>query len=165
MKWRTSTWTRLIGECLWIPLFKQQFILVKTMLRVYDTWRIISWVSLKKLFKETEKLVDQGPDGDYWCTIWFITKSTHGARQACCVTQFIRSRTPRLTSSPTRCSLGGIEQTRTKFGKKTLSGILRLNHLRDLNRIDGDSMEIEWNILPGFTKFGFLEQIHELMKQ
>ena len=28
------------------------------------------------------------------------------------------------------------------------------NHLKDLNRIDGESMEFEWKICPGFTTFG-----------
>ena len=41
-KWRTSTWTWLFGECLWIPLFKQQFSLVRTMIRIYHLLRIIS---------------------------------------------------------------------------------------------------------------------------
>ena len=39
---------------------------------------------------------------------WLITKITHGARQACCVTEFIRSRMPRPTSSPTRCSVSEV---------------------------------------------------------
>ena len=39
--------------------------------------------------------------------VWqrLITKSTHGDRQAYCVTELIRSRMPRPMSSPTRCSV------------------------------------------------------------
>ena len=38
---------------------------------------------------------------------WLITKITHGARQACCLTEFTRARMPRPTSSQTQCCLGG----------------------------------------------------------
>ena len=31
------------------------------------------------------------------------------------------------------------------------------NHLKDLNRIDGEPKEFEWKIFPGLTTFGFLE--------
>ena len=30
--------------------------------------------------------------------------------------------------------------------------------MKDLNRIDGESLEFEWKIFPGFTTFGLLEQ-------
>ena len=33
-------------------------------------------------------------------------KSTGGSRQACCVTESVRFRMPRPTSSPTRCAVG-----------------------------------------------------------
>ena len=35
------TWMWLFGAYFWMPLFEQQFILNKTMRRIYDTWRII----------------------------------------------------------------------------------------------------------------------------
>ena len=37
--------------------------------------------------------------------------------------------------------------------------------LNDLNRIDGESMEFEWKIFPGFTTYGLLEPIQEFMKE
>ena len=33
------------------------------------------------------------------------------------------------------------------------------DHLKDLNRNDGESMEFEWKIFPGFTTFGLLQEI------
>ena len=39
--WMVWTWIWLCGAYLWIPLFEQQFILDKTMRRIYDTWRSI----------------------------------------------------------------------------------------------------------------------------
>ena len=37
--------------------------------------------------------------------------------------------------------------------------------MKDFNRIDGEPKEIEWKIFPGFTTFGFLEQIQKIMKE
>ena len=80
------------------------------------------WSSLKKLFKETEKLIKNQTEiidlstihyGDY---TWSATSF--------CVTEFFRSRMPRPTSSPTWCSVW--ERTRTRLGRRKLSGILRM---------------------------------------
>ena len=38
------------------------------------------------------------------------------------------------------------------------------DHLKDLNRIDGKPTEFEWNIFPGFTTLGILEEIHKFMQ-
>ena len=38
------------------------------------------------------------------------------------------------------------------------------DHLKDLNRIGGESMEFEWKIFPGFTTFGLLEQIQKIVE-
>ena len=123
-----------MGESWWIRLFKQQFILVKTLIRIYDSWRIISGVLWRNYSKKLKK----------WSRTrhhWLIKKVTHGARQACCVTEFIRSRTPRPTSSQTQCF---VSQRSLERGK--LSGLFEINHLKDLNRIDGEPMEFD-NIL------------------
>ena len=39
--WMVWTWIWLCGAYVWIPLFEQQFILDKTMRRIYDSWKII----------------------------------------------------------------------------------------------------------------------------
>ena len=44
-----------------------------------------------------------------------------------------------------------------------IAGILIIIILKDLNRIDGDLMEVEWKIFPGFTTLGILEEIQKLM--
>ena len=52
---------------------------------------------------------------------WLITEITHGARQGCCVTEFIRSRKPRPTSTPTRCSVWEVlKRTRTRLGRRNV---------------------------------------------
>ena len=42
--------------------------------------------------------------------------------------------------------------------------VLRINHLKDLSRIDGESMEFEWKIFPGLTTFGLLEQLQDFQR-
>ena len=42
--------------------------------------------------------------------------------------------------------------------------VLKDRHLRDLNRIDGESMELEWKIFTGFTTLGILEEIQNFVK-
>ena len=59
--------------------------------------------------------------------------------------------------------LGGIKENPNEA--KKIKWYFESNHLTDLNRIDGESMEFEWKIIPGFTTFGLLEQIQEIMKE
>ena len=40
---------------------------------------------------------------------------------------------------------------------------LKNRFLKDLNRIDGEPMEVEWTIFPGFTALGILEEIQNFM--
>ena len=49
--------------------------------------------------------------------------------------------------------------------KENIKWYFENNHLKDLDRIDGEQMEFEWKIFPGFTTFGLLEQIQECMKE
>ena len=51
------------------------------------------WSSLKNLFKDIENFIKDHNETTGVSIL--ITEITHGARQACCVTEFIRSRTPR----------------------------------------------------------------------
>ena len=69
---------------------------------------------------------------------------------------------PRPASSPTQCSVWEVsKRMRTRLGKKKIKWYYEKNHLKNLNRIDGESMEFELKIFPGFTTFGLLEQIQE----
>ena len=118
----TSTWTRLFGAYFWIPLFKLQFILVKTMRRIYDLSRVISgclWNSFLKTLKNWSRIRQKS-----MVCPRLITKSTHGDRQFCCVTKLIRSRMPKPTSSPTRRSVSEArEMNQSKLGRTKLNGM------------------------------------------
>ena len=37
--------------------------------------------------------------------------------------------------------------------------------MKGLNRIDGEPMEFEWKIFPGFTTLGILEEIQKIMTE
>ena len=43
-----------------------------------------------------------------------------------------------------------------EFGKQS--------HFKDMNRIDGVPMELEWKVFPGITTLGFLEKSQSLMR-
>ena len=56
-KWKTSTWTRLFGECSRIPLFQAAVHLGQECDQNLRFVKSHFWSSLTKLFKETEKLI------------------------------------------------------------------------------------------------------------
>ena len=53
----------------------------------------------------------------------------------------------------------------SKPGRTKLNGIWETRYLKDLNRIDGEPMEFEWKMFPGFTTFGVLEEIQTFMTE
>ena len=42
---------------------------------------------------------------------------------------------------------------------------LETRYLKDLDRIDGEPMEFEWTIFPGFTTLGILAEIQKMMAE
>ena len=74
-----------------------------SMIRIYDSSRIMSrvlWRSYSKKLKNWSRTRQTS-----MVYQWLITKTTQGARQACCVTKSISSGMPRPTFSPTQCSV------------------------------------------------------------
>ena len=49
--------------------------------------------------------------------------------------------------------LGGIKENPNEAWKEKIKCYFESNHLNDLNRVDGESMEFEWKIFTGFTTF------------
>ena len=47
--------------------------------------------------------------------------------------------------------------------KSKIQGYSDNNYFKDLNRIDGQPMEFEWKIFPGFTTMGILNQVSQMM--
>ena len=61
--------------------------------------------------------------------------------------------------------LGAMSDQPVEAWKNQIQWYLENRHLKDLNRIDGEPMEFEWNIFPGFTKLGILEEIQKIMTE
>ena len=61
--------------------------------------------------------------------------------------------------------LGGVKENQNEAWKDKIKWYFESDHLKDLNRIDGEPMEFGWKILQGFTTFGFLEQIQKIVEE
>ena len=55
--------------------------------------------------------------------------------------------------------LGSMSDQPVKAWKNKIKWYLESRYLKDLNQIDGEPMEFEWKIFPGFTTLGILEEI------
>ena len=53
--------------------------------------------------------------------------------------------------------LGGISTAPVQARKHKIKWYLETRCLKDLDRIDGEPMEFEWKIHPGFTTLGILD--------
>ena len=61
--------------------------------------------------------------------------------------------------------LGGISNQPVEAWKNKIRWYLENRCLQDLDRIDGEPMEFEWKIFPGFTTLGILDEIQKLMTE
>ena len=53
----------------------------------------------------------------------------------------------------------------SKHVKDKIQWCLETRYLGDLDRIDGEQMELEWKICTGFTTLGILEEIQKMMTE
>ena len=107
------------------------------------------WSSLKKLFKETEKFIKNQTEiidvsmidyGDYtWSATSLLCDRIH---------QISNTKTY-LFADSVLC-LGGLKGNPNEAWKEKIKWYFENNHVKDLNRIDGEPMEFEWKIFPGF---------------
>ena len=71
---------------------------------------------------------------------------------------------PRSMSSLTLCSAGEEwDPILLSPGRNKFSGIQKNNYFSELNRIDGQPMEFEWKIHPGFFTATILNEIQQMM--
>ena len=127
----TSTWTLPYGLYAWMLRSKLQFILVKM-----ENLRFIKNQLLKSL-KEFYS---------WWMRSWPRIRETFFLRQNNWDYEYQNLRLRGL----------GAMLGRHQYWIKCY---LETRYLKELNRIDGELMEFEWKIFPGFTTLGFLEQI------
>ena len=138
--WMTWTWTWLLEAYFWIPLFKQQFILDKTVSRIYDSWRntfgtVWDRYSMKMENWSVNKMKSlvQG---------LLISKVPRGCRHAYCAKKLVGS---------VLC-VGKVEMTLLQPGRGKIECCSENSHFKDMNRIDGMPTEFEWKIFPGIIE-------------
>ena len=86
-------------------------------------------------------------------------KNLRGDRRLYNVRNRLRSRMPKpyVFADSVLC-LGSISDQSVEAWKNKIKGYLENRYLKDLNRIDGEPMEFEWKMFPGFTTLGSLEE-------
>ena len=61
--------------------------------------------------------------------------------------------------------LGTLSDKPVEAWKDRTKWFLETSYLKDLDRIDGEPMEFEWKIFPGFTTLGILTEIQKMMTE
>ena len=61
--------------------------------------------------------------------------------------------------------LGGISTVPIQAWEDKIKWYLETRYLKDLDRIDGEPMELEWTIFPGFTALRILDEIQKTMSE
>ena len=146
MTWMTSTWTTQNGVYSWTSHFKPQFILGKiasSWSRLYGEFTIYQESTLKSTI-------------DYKEPTWRSTTLL-------CDKAFVITNTKTYVFADSVLCLGSMSNQPVEAWKNKITWYLENRYLKDLNRIDGEPMEFEWKIFPGFITLGILEEIQKLM--
>ena len=61
--------------------------------------------------------------------------------------------------------LGGINPEPVQAWKDKTKWYLETRYLKELDQIDAEQMEFEWEIFPGFTTLGILNEIQKMMAE
>ena len=61
--------------------------------------------------------------------------------------------------------MGGISSNPIKAWKKKIIWSIESRQYRGMGRIDGEPMEFEWKIVPGFTALQILAEIQKMMTE
>ena len=78
--------------------------------------------------------------------------------------ELFRLRIPKTYVFPTQYYVWETSVTnQVESWKDRVKCFLETHHLKDLDRIDGEPMELEWKNFPGFTTLGILDEIQKVM--
>ena len=121
--------------------------------------------SLKKLFKETGKLIKDQKEINGVTTIDYREYKWSATSLLCDRIHQISNAKTYVFADSVLC-LGGFSENPNEAWKEKTKWYFEKNHLKKLlNRIYGESMEFGWKIFPGFTTFDIFTQIREIMKE
>ena len=138
----SSSWSRLYGE----------FTITKNQLLKF----------IKQLFQVTEKLINDQKEISGLTSMDYKDPTWRWTTLLC-------DRAIEITNAQTRVIsfsvlyLGGINDQPVEVWKNKIKWYLENRYLNDLNRIDGEPMEFERKIFPGFITLGILEEIQKIM--
>ena len=122
------------------------------------------WHSVGQLFRETGKLISGQTEITGKSTIdfkdltWMSTRLWNSRA-------YQYSNAKACVFSDCVLCLGKWEMIPLPLGRAKLNGIRKINYFREMNRIHGEPMELEWKIFPGFTTLGILEEIQKMMTE
>ena len=89
-----------------------------------------------------------------------------GERRHCYSTKlFIFATVKTYVFSDSVLCLGGISDEPVKAWESRIKWFSETCYLKDLDRIDGEHMEFEWNFFPGVTTLGILDEIQKFMTE
>ena len=117
--------------------------------------------SLKESFRVTEKLIKDQREITGLTTIDYKQATWRSTTLSC-------DKAVEIANAQTYVfapSLGGISDQPVEARQNKIRWYLETLYLKDLNRIDGEQMEFEWKIFPGFTTLGILEEIQKMMTE
>ena len=124
---------------------KLQFILVETFWRIYDLPNINSWSLWNRYFK--------------WLKGWLRIRQKLGVWPQLTTNSLLEIDDSTVWHSCWDCVS---VSNQSKPGRTKVEWYLETRYLKDLNRIDGEPMELEWNIFPGFTTMGIIGEIQRI---
>ena len=120
--------------------------------------------SVKQLFQMTERLITDQSEITGLTTIdWRqpVWKETTLLTDR--AVQFVAAKT--YVFSDSVLCLGGISDEPVEAWESRIKCFLATRCLKDLDRIDGEPMEFEWTIFPGFTTLGIVDEIQKTMTE
>ena len=119
--------------------------------------------SVRQLFQTTEKLIKEQAEITGLSTIdWKQPLWKDTSLQCDRVVHIANSKT--YVFSDSVLSLGSLSDKPVEARKDRIKWFLESRYLKDLDRIDGELMEFEWTIFPGFTTSGIAE-IQKMMAE
>ena len=123
--WMIWTWIWLFGVFLWKPRFKQQFILVHTVWKIYDSLKNESLMSVKQLFQVTEKLIKNQTEISGLTTVDY-EEFTWSATSLLCDKAFQITNAKTYVFVDSVLCLEAWKKNQSKLGRTKLNGIGRI---------------------------------------
>ena len=106
--------------------------------------------SVKQLFQVAEKLIEDQKEISNVTTIDY-KDLTWSATSLPCDKSFEITNVKTYVFADAVLCQGSIRDEPIEAWKNKMKWYLENRYLKDLNRIDGDTMEFEWNMFPGIT--------------